>query len=266
MTVEITELGPRTYSPTQRGIPSAEAPLHEAAIAAAEMLAPPDCERLMVIPELEVCGMRPDLWIGCFDDEQFCRRVEAGIEACTAPYPLAIAHELRRLGGTSSIERLCAPARQLGDRRRVLRGLVELAERGLVQRDDGMVALSPAWSPAEARGVGVEAKVGRWRKAVRQVQMWRPYLNGAWLVFPSSYLVHVPRQREALRSMGIAVVDEEGTRIVRRPRLTVGRTYSRALLEEHLYARWRTETLANAKQQRNPRDRRQTSQAAVASA
>ncbi len=266
MAVEITELAPRTYSPTQRGIPSAEAPLHEAAVAAAAILAPPGCERLMVIPELEVCGMRPDLWIGCFDDEQFCRRAEAGIEACTAPYPLAIAHELRRLGGTSSIERLCAPARQLGERRRILRGLAELAERGQVRQEGGTVALSEAWMPAEARGVGVEAKVGRWRKAVRQVQMWRPYLNGAWLVFPSSYLPHVPRQREALRSMGIAIVDEEGAQIVRRPRLTVGRTYSRALLEEHLYARWRTEALASTKQNWSPRDRRRTPRAVVASA
>jgi hypothetical protein len=198
--------------------------------------------------------MRPDLWIGCFEDQKFCRRAEAGIEACTAPYPLAIAHELRRLGGTSSIERLCAPARRLGERRRILRGLAELAERGLAQREEGMVALNAAWIPAEARGVGVEAKVGRWRKAVRQVQMWRPYLNGAWLIFPSSYLAHVPRQREALRSMGIAVVDEEGTQIVRRPRLTVGRTYSRALLEEHLYARWRAEALARAERQPSPKD------------
>jgi hypothetical protein len=245
--VEITELAPRAYSPAQRGIPSIEAPLHEAAVAAAETLAPPGCEHLMVIPELEVCGMRPDLWVGYFNDEQFCRRAEAGIEACTAPYPLAIAHELRRLGGMSSIERLCTPTRQLGERRRILRGLAELVERGLVQRDGGMVALNAAWIPAEARGVGVEAKVGRWRKAVRQVQMWRPYLNGAWLVFPSSYLASVPRQREAIRSIGIAVVDEESMHIVRRPRLTVGRTYSRLLLEEHLYARWRTEALASAK-------------------
>ena len=242
-TVEITQLTPRTYSPTQRGIPSAEAPLHEAAVAAAEILAPPGCEHLIVIPELDVGGMRPDLWIGYFDDEQFRIRVEAGLEACTAPYPLSVAYELRRLGGACSIEQLCSPARRLGERRRVLRGLAELVERGFVERDQRSVILNAAWAPASARGVGVEAKVGRWRKAVRQVQMSGAFLNGAWLVFPDSYLPHFPRGEQALRHLGIGVVQDGALRVVRKPRLRCGRDARRVLLEEHLYARWRAELM-----------------------
>jgi hypothetical protein len=235
----ITQLTPRQYSPKQRGVPLAEAQLHAAALAAAQTLAPPDCPHLIVIPELEVGGMRPDLWIGYFDDEQFQARVEAGIEPCTAPYPLKVAHELRRLGGLCSLERLCSPARGLGGRRRVMRGLAELVERGLAERNEGAVMLNAAWTPAQAHGVGVEAKVGRWRKAVRQVQMSGAFLNGAWLVFPSSYLPHFPRGQKALRNLGVAIVENETLKVVRKPRLRSGRNGNQALLEEHLYVRWR---------------------------
>lgn len=234
----ITRLTSRPYSPEQRGVPMAEAELHEAALAAAETLAPPDCPHLIVIPELEIGSMRPDLWIGYFNDEQFQTRVEAGIEPCTAPYPLKVAYELRRLGGLCSLERLCSPARGLGERRRILRGLAELIERGLAERNEGAVRLNAAWTPAEAHGVGVEAKVGRWRKAVRQVQMSGAFLNGAWLVFPSSYLPNFPRGQKALRNLGVAVVESDALRVIRKPRLRSGRNDDRVLLEEHLYARW----------------------------
>jgi hypothetical protein len=240
-TTPITRLASRTYSPEQRGVPMAEAQLHEAAVAEAETLAPPDCPHLIVIPELEIGGMRPDLWIGYFDDEQFQVRVEAGIEPCTAPYPLKVAFELRRLGGLCSLERLCSPTRGLGERRRIMRGLAELVERGLAERNEGAVRLSVAWAPAQALGVGVEAKVGRWRKAVRQVQMSGAFLNGAWLVFPGSYLPHFPRGQKPLRNLGVAVVEQDGLRVVRKPRLRSGRNGNRVLLEEHLYARWREE-------------------------
>lgn len=221
--------------------------MHEAAVAAADLLAPPDCDHLVVIPELELGGMRPDLWIGYFDDEQFEARIEARIEPCTAPFPLKLAYELRRDGGSNSIDRLCAPARGLGSRRRILRGLGELAERGIAARDGRGVELSPAWGSARARGVGVEAKVGRWRRAVRQVQMSSLFLNGAWLVFPQSYLSHFPRGSIALRSFGIAVVDGGRLQVVRRPRLRASRGASHALLEEHLFCRWRDEVLVAAK-------------------
>lgn len=242
-TTAITQLAPRTYSPAQRGVPTAEAPLHEAAVNSAHLLAPPKMKKLLVVPELEIAGVRPDLWIGSFNRRNFNRRLAANLEPCTAPYPLAVADALRRLGGEAELDQLHSPAFRLGDRRRIQRGISELVERQLASRSEGCISLHPAFKPADVRGVGVEAKLGRWRKAVRQVQMWRNFVNGAWLLFPSSYLPHVPRQRPGIRSLGLAVVDEQGVvTIVRQPRLTVGRPLARALAEEQVYARWSSET------------------------
>jgi hypothetical protein len=238
----ITLLGPRIYSPEQRGVPTLEAPLHDAAAVAADLLAPSDLERLVVIPELEIAGVRPDLWIGQFDEKNFRARLDASLVPCTARYPLAIAGALRRLGGEGSVDQLDSSAFHLGERRRIQRGISELIDRGLAIREDRCVVLHPAFKPAAVRGVGVEAKLGRWRKAVRQVQMWRSSVNGAWLVFPSSYLPHVPRQRPGMRSLGLAVVDDAGrVSVVRQARLTVGRPLARMVTEEHLYARWKVE-------------------------
>ena len=163
-------------------------------------------------------------------------------EACTAPYPLAVAGALRRLGGLASVDELASPSLRLGERRRIQRGVSDLVERGLALRDNGTVVLSPTFKPANVRGVGVEAKMGRWRKAVRQTQMWRHAVNGAWLLFPATYLTHVPRQRPGMRSLGLAAMEETGAiSVIRQPRLTVGRPATQMLAEEHLYARWRSE-------------------------
>lgn len=235
----IVHLAPREYSPKQRGVPGVEALLHEAASASARLFTPPEWGKLVVIPELDIGGLRPDLWIGSFDERNFRQRLNAGLGACTAPYPLAIVKALRRLGGEASIDQLASRSLRLGERRRIQRGVSDLVDRGLATRDNGSVFLHPKFVIAHARGVGVEAKVGRWRKAVRQVQMWRTALNGAWLLFPESYLNQVPRQRPGTRSIGLAVSDEAGAvSIVRRPRLTTGPSLGRLLTEEHLYARW----------------------------
>lgn len=236
----ITVFGPRTYSRGQRGVPILEAPLQEAAVAAADQFAPTEFDLLVVIPELEIAGMRPDLWIGHFDEDVFRARLDADIQACTAPYPLAIALILRRLGPTT-IDRLCQPSGGLGDRRRVQRGVTELVERGVAVREEDAIVLSPLYRSAEARGVAVEAKVNRWRKAARQAQMWRRFVSGTWLMFPTSYLSSVPRQAPAIRGMGLAVFDGEEASVIRRPRLTRGRAYGQLVLEEHIYARWRAE-------------------------
>jgi hypothetical protein len=240
---KIKRLAERTYSPRQRGIPRLEAPLQDAAAAAAGLLAPRGCRELLVIPELEVSGVRPDLWIGCVDEESFRKRSAMGIAPCTAPYPLAIAYELRRLGGSARIERLSTSARQLGERPRILRGVAELVERGIAVREEGDVRLVNDWRPAGAEGVAVEAKVGQWRKTLRQVQMWRRFVNGAWMVFPHSYLGSVPRQRPGTRAIGLATVEGDDLRVIRRPRLIVGQPQARALLEEHMYGRWLAEGL-----------------------
>jgi hypothetical protein len=253
----IVHLSPREYSPKQRGVPGPEAALHEAASTSAKLFAPPDWGKLVVIPELDIGGFRPDLWIGSFDERVFKRRLDAGLGACTAPYPLAIVRALRRLGGEASINQLTSRALHLGERRRIQRGVSELVDRGLAERDNGSVLLHSRFVLADARGVGVEAKVGRWRKAVRQVQMWRTALNGAWLLFPESYLGQVPRQRPGTRSIGLAVADESGTvSIVRRPRLTSGPSLGRLLTEEHLYARWVDESKRKPTQRRGNAVRR----------
>lgn len=239
----IIQLAPRLYSPEQRGVPTAEAPLHEAAMASARLFAPPKLRKLVVVPELEIAGVRPDLWIGSFSEKNFQRRLAGNLEPCTAPYPLAVADVIRRLGGEAGIDELLTTPFRLGDRRRVQRGIAELVDRGLAFRDEGRIRLNRAFKPAGVRGVGVEAKLGRWRKAVRQAQMWRSFVNGAWLLFPASYLPHVPRQRAGMRSLGLAVAEEDRTlTIVRQPRLIVGRPLARALTEEHLYARWKSES------------------------
>jgi len=247
---KIKRLAERSYSPRQRGVPSLEAPLQNAAARAAGLLAPRGCREVLVIPELEVGGVRPDLWIGCVDEESFKKRSAGGIAPCTAPHPLAIAFELRCLGGSARIERLSTSARQLGERPRILRGLAELVERGIAVREEGEVRLVSGWAPAGAEGVAVEAKVGQWRKALRQVQMWRRFVNGAWMVFPSSYLGSVPRQRPGTRAIGLAAVEGDELRVIRRPRLTVGQPMARALLEEHLYGRWLAEGLGRERRSR----------------
>ena len=253
---KIKRLAGRTYSPRQRGVPSLEAPLQGAAARAAGLLAPRGCRELLVIPELEVGGVRPDLWIGCVDEESFRKRSAMGIAPCTAPYPLAIAHELRRLGGSARIERLSSQARQLGERPRILRGVAELVERGIAVREEGEVRLVSGWRPAGAEGVAVEAKVGQWRKTLRQVQMWRRFVNGAWMVFPDSYLGSVPRQHRGTRAIGLATVEGEDLRVIRRPRLIVGQPLARALFEEHLYGRWLAEGLGRGRRTRQRVDRR----------
>jgi hypothetical protein len=267
-TTTITQLAPRIYSPEQRGVPTAEAPLHEAALASARFLAPPKMRKLLVVPELEIGGVRPDLWIGSFNQKSFKRRLAASLEPCTAPYPLAVVDALRRLGGEAEVNQLRSPAFRLGDRRRIQRGISELVERQLAFRSEGCIRLNPAFKPGDVRGVGVEAKLGRWRKAVRQVQMWRNFVNGAWLLFPSTYLPHVPRQHPGLRSLGLAIADEEGVvTVVRRPRLTVGRPMARALAEEHVYARWSSEALPGPiVAGESKRVRQSTPKAALASA
>lgn len=258
----IVHLSPREYSPKQRGVPGPEAALHKAASASANLFAPPDWGKLVVIPELDIGGIRPDLWIGSFNEKVFRRRLDAGLGACTAPYALGIVRALRRLGGEASIDQLASRALRLGERRRIQRGVSDLVDRGLAERDNGSVLLHPRFVVADARGVGVEAKLGRWRKAVRQVQMWRTALNGAWLLFPESYLGQVPRQRPGMRSIGLAVADESGTvSIVRRPRLTTGPSVGRLLAEEHLYARWVDES--NSKPIERPRNAMQRRQAAA---
>jgi hypothetical protein len=231
----------RSYSLNQRGVPSVEAPLQEAAAASARVLAPSDCRQLLVIPELEVHGVRPDLWIGCVDERSFLKRARLGIEPCTAPLPLSIAVEIRRRGGAMTIDRLAPPNGPLGDRSRVLRGVADLVERGLVVREEGDVRLAPGWASARAEGVAIETKIGQWRRALRQVQMWRRFVNGAWMVFPASYLPAVPRQRPGTRAIGLATVDGESLEVIRRPRLTVGQPFPKAVLEEHLYLRWLAE-------------------------
>jgi hypothetical protein len=225
----ITMLAPRLYPRGQRGVPTVEAPLQEAAAAAADRLAPPGFDRLLVIPELEIAGLRPDVWIGHFDEDVFRVRREAGVETCTAPFPLAVVLALRRLGPTS-VDRLCHPPCGLGNRRRVQRGVGELVDRGMAVRDESAIALTPIYHSAGARGVVVEAKVNRWRKAARQAQMSRRFFNGTWLMFPASYLPSVPRQTPMIRGMGIAVLDGEDVRVVRRPRLTIGQAHGRLLL------------------------------------
>jgi hypothetical protein len=238
---EIKYLAPRTYSSNQRGVPRDEARLQQITAAAAQLLAPPSCRHLLVVPELEVGGVRPDFWIGCIDEHNFAKRAQAGMKPCTAPLPLTVALELRRLGGVATINRLAASSRRLGDRSRVLRGIGQLVERGLAVREEEGVRLSPAWVPAQARGVAVEVKVDQWRKALRQIQMWRRFVNGAWMVFPDSYLSSVPRQRPGTRGIGLATVQGEELKVVRRPRLIVGQSSGRTVLEEHLYARWLAE-------------------------
>ncbi len=247
---KVKRLAERTYSPRQRGVPSLEAPLQDAAARAAGMLAPRGCRELLVIPELEVGGVRPDLWIGCVDEASFRERSAMGIVPCTAPYPLTLAHELRRLGGSARIEQLSSPARQLGERPRILRGVAELVERGIAVREEGEVRLVSSWRPAGAEGVAVEAKIGQWRKTFRQVQMWRRFVNGAWMVFPDSYLGSIPRQRPGMRAIGLATVEGEDLRVIRRPRLIVGQPLARALLEEHLYGRWLVEGLGRGRRSR----------------
>ncbi len=239
---KVKRLAEREYAPRQLGVPSVEAPLHEAVVRDASLLARRGCHELLVIPELEVAGVRPDVWIGSVDEESFTTRRAARIRPCTAPYPLAIAYELRRLGGTATVERLASPGLRLGERPRVQRGVGDLVERGIARREEGVVRLVEAWTPAKAEGVAVEAKVGQWRKTLRQVQMWRRFVNGAWMVFPDSYLGSIPRQRPGTRSIGLATVRGGELRIIRRPRLVAGRPRARQLLEEHLYARWLEES------------------------
>lgn len=238
---EIKYLAPRTYSSNQRGVPREEARLQKVTAAAARALAPPGCQKLLVVPELEVSGVRPDFWIGCIDEQCFVQRAQVGLKPCTAPLPLSIALELRRLGGTATIERLSSPSRRLGDRRRVLRGVRQLTERGLAQRGERTVQLSSNWTPARAQGIAVEVKLDQWRKAVRQIQMWRRFVNGAWMIFPDSYLSSVPRQRPGTRGIGLATVQAEELKVIRKPRLIVGQPSGKVVLEEYLYARWLAE-------------------------
>jgi hypothetical protein len=238
---KVRRLAEREYAPRQLGVPSLEAPLHEAVVRDAQLLAPRGCRELLVIPELEVAGVRPDAWIGCVDEDNFRARRDGGLAPCTAPHPLAIALETRRLGGSATVERLSSAGPHLGERPRVLRGIGELVERGIAEREGAEVRLVDVWTAAGAEGVAIEAKVGQWRKTLRQVQMWRRFVNGAWMVFPDSYLGSIPRQRPGTRGIGLATVDGGELRIIRRPRLVAGRPGARVLLEEHLYARWLVE-------------------------
>lgn len=225
------------------GAPVAEAELHAAVPELGASLLPqtPSAdERLVIAHELTLGHVRPDVVAAAVDLDVWHRRTAAGLAPCTAPLPLRMSLVLRSLGNQATVDELVGASGEI-DRARVRGAITELVGRGWVRRADGHVELSDAYRRAVRMATAVEAKVSNWRRAVRQAQGLEGAFDGIWLAFPRSYLGNVPREPAGLRRFGLIAVESGTATSVRRPRGRRPTELSRALTEEYLFARWRSE-------------------------
>lgn len=229
----------------ERGIPVAEAPLHAAVTKVADTLVSHGDDsrysHIAVVPELVMPSGRPDIVVAEFDLDVFRMRAAAALPACTAPLPVRVARLIRELGGEATLDELVAAFPLEVTRPRMRNAASSLTRLGLAERRGAAIVLATAWQPALGSVTAVEAKVSHWRHAVRQAQRWESFVEGAWLAFPRRYLASVPREA-GLRRFGLIAVESGEARIVRRPRKRRVDRDARALVEEHLYARWLSES------------------------
>lgn len=225
------------------GKPIAEAELHAAVPQLGAALlphAPSAGEQLVIASELTLGHVRPDVVAAAVDLGIWDRRTEAGLAPCTQPLPLRMSLVLSRLGRRANLDEIVDASGEI-DRARVRGAITELVSRGWVRRADGHIELSDAWARAVRTASAVEAKVNNWRRAVRQAQGLEGAFEGVWLAFPRGYLANVPREPAQLRRFGLIGVESGTATSVRRPRGRRPNEVARALTEEHLFARWRSE-------------------------
>jgi len=227
------------YGGRIRGIPVAEALLHEAVLSLGDELITRDHGpgSLLLAHELPLSHSRPDVVGAVVDLATWRRRKRQGVAACTAPQALKVAMALQRLDRPSTIDDVAAAMTGLG-RPQIRKAIAELDGRNWIRRSKAGVRLAAATRRAVTSLVAVEAKVDNWRRAVRQAQGTEVYVDDVWLAFPQTYLRNVPRGRRGLRRFGLIAVDDRTPRIVRKPSGRKATPLARALTEEHLYAGW----------------------------
>ena len=222
-----------------RGVPLAEAQVHDAVAQLAEELLPKPRPpgAFLLVHELALSYARPDIVAAVVDLQEWQTRRDAGIAPCTAPLPLRFALALTARGGSARLDELVPRNASRGDRSRARDALAALGRRGWTERREDLFVLRVVPSKALQSVSGVEAKLNNWRRAASQVHSWESHVDAVWLAFPGGYLPHVPRT-QSLRRFGLIAVDEEDARPVRKPTGPRAKGIRRALTEEFLYARW----------------------------
>lgn len=231
-------LPPDTATARTLGIPIREAELHAAVEAVAGDLLPKSAAEadLVIAQELELAYGRPDIIAASLDLAQFRRWRDKRIAPCTAPLALGAALALSDLGGRATLDELVACDGATA-RPRLRRSISTLADLGWIRRRGDRFELRLVPGEGLCAASGVEAKLNNWRRAVRQVQSWEPYVDAVWLAFPAAYIKHVPRTTP-LRRFGLIAVDSDKASIIRRPRGTRARGVRHMVMEQHVYARW----------------------------
>ena len=222
------------------GVPILEAHLHDLVLQVAEKLLPIPQEtgaRLVVAQELALPYGRPDLVVGSVDMSKWRSWKRARVQPCTAPGALSAAFALERIGAPAPIDALLPRGSTETERDRLRSGLAALSKAGWVVRDGALFSLRATPGLSLHTVAGVEAKLNNWRRAVRQVQSWEPYVDAVWLAFPSPYLRNLPRT-QGLRRYGLIGVDPAGARFVRRPTGPKAVGVRFVQMEQYLYARW----------------------------
>jgi hypothetical protein len=221
------------------GIPIREAEVHAAVASIADDLIrkPAEGADVLVAHELALAYGRPDIVAASVQLGQFRKWRDKRVTPCTAPIALATALALSKLGGEATLDDLSRRTDDAAARARIRRSAATLVDLGWVRRRGVTLVLRLGPGSALRTASGVEAKLNNWRRAVRQVQSWEPYVDAAWLAFPASYLTHVPRTAP-LRRFGLISVDDGATSIIRRPSGRRASGVRHLLMEQHLYARW----------------------------
>lgn len=221
------------------GVPIREAAVHDGVAALRGQLLPVSIQGgdLIVAHELALAYGRPDVVAAAGDLSRWRAWRRLKVAPCTAPIPLSTAIGLNRLGGKATFDELMASNDGRGPRSRLRSSLATLVDLGWVRRQGDAFVLRLGPGEALVTVSGVEAKLNNWRRAVRQVQSWEGYVDAVWLAFPAGYLHHVPRT-PPLRRFGLIAVEDGQARIIRRPSGARANAVRRALIEQHLYARW----------------------------
>jgi hypothetical protein len=167
---------------------------------------------LIVVPELAVGGTTPDLVIVRASCHPFQRHIRLTLfESWLVGELLSSGH----LHDTTLTQRLFTPIDST-------RASLERLERvGIVKRTQtGTYAVVTKFS-GRFEILSIEAKLSRWRAALRQAKAYRRFSDQSYVALPESTLARLPQIRDTCTKEGVGIigVTQHGIRIVAKPSL-----------------------------------------------
>jgi hypothetical protein len=94
----------------------------------------------------------------------------------------------------------------------VLRALTKLERLGVVRRRGQLYALRRSAFPRKAEIVAIEAKLVRWREALRQAEQYQRFANRSYVAVPVA-LASNAALLESSRRMGVGVLSVSSARV-----------------------------------------------------